>query len=104
MDNLQLIGFERTPGEATKYLNYSSRLKKMMAKIDHLIETLQANIPGMVENLLEQYVQEEEDFCESLRIKQQELLDPVTTETHCSNRMTTKDGRTQKITNRKCLT
>ncbi len=55
MDNLQLIGFERTPGEATKYLNYSSRLKKMMAKIDHLIETLQANIPGMVENLLEQY-------------------------------------------------
>jgi iron uptake system EfeUOB component EfeO/EfeM len=66
MDNLQMIGFERTPGEATKYLNYSSRLKKMMAKIDHLIETLQANIPGMVENLLEQYVQEEEDFCESL--------------------------------------
>jgi hypothetical protein len=66
MDNLQLIGFERTPGQATKYLNYSSRLKKMMAKIDHLIETLQANIPGMVENLLEQYVQEENDFCESL--------------------------------------
>jgi hypothetical protein len=65
MDNLQMIGFDKTPGEITKYLNYSSRLKKMMAKIDHIMDTLQANIPGMVETLLEQYVQEEEDFCDS---------------------------------------
>ena len=65
-ENLQLIGFEKTPGEDAKYLNYSSRLKKMIAKVDHIIEILQENIPGMVETLLEQYVQEEVDFCESL--------------------------------------
>ena len=65
-ENLQLIGFEKTPGEDAKYLNYSSRLKRMIAKVDHIIDTLQENIPGMVETLLEQYVQEEVDFCESL--------------------------------------
>jgi hypothetical protein len=65
-DNLQLIGFDKTPGEVAKYLNYSSRLKKMIAKVDHIIETLQENIPGMVETLLDQYVQEEDNFCKSL--------------------------------------
>ena len=66
MDNLQMIGFDRTPGEAAKYLNFSSRLKKMMTKVDHIMETLQVNIPGMVETLLEKYVQEEDDFCKTL--------------------------------------
>jgi len=37
-------------------------LKEMMTKVDHIMETLQANIPGMVETLFEQYVQEEDDF------------------------------------------
>jgi hypothetical protein len=64
MENLQMHGLERTPGEIEKYLNYSSRLKKMMAKIDHIIETIQANIPGLVEALLEQYVQDKHDLCD----------------------------------------
>jgi hypothetical protein len=62
MDNLQMIGLERTPSEAEKYLIYSSRFTKMMAKVDHIMATLQANIPGIVETLLELYVQDEDDF------------------------------------------
>jgi hypothetical protein len=64
MENLQMHGLERTPGEIEKYFNYSSRLKKMMAKIDHIIETIQANIPGLVEALMEQYVQDEHNLCD----------------------------------------
>ncbi len=71
MDNLQMIGFDRTPVEDAKYLNYTSRLKKMIAKINHIMATHQAKIPGMIETLLDQYVQEESDFCES-------LIDPST--------------------------
>jgi hypothetical protein len=66
MDNLQMIKFDRTPVEDAKYLNYTSRLKKMIAKIDHIMATLQAKIPGMLETLLDQYIQEENDFCKSL--------------------------------------
>jgi hypothetical protein len=66
MDNLQMIGFDRTPVEDAKYLNYTSRLKKMIAKIDHIMATQQAKIPGMIETLIDQYIQEETDFCESL--------------------------------------
>jgi hypothetical protein len=65
MDNLQMIRFDRKPVEDTKYLNYTSRLKKLIAKIDHIMATFQAKIPGMVETLLDQYVQEENDFCGS---------------------------------------
>jgi hypothetical protein len=65
MDNLQMIGFDRKPVEDTKYLNYTSRLKKLIAKIDHIMATFQAKIPGMVETLLDQYVQEESNFCGS---------------------------------------
>ena len=64
MENLQMHGLERTPGEIEKYLNYSSRLKRMMAKHDHIIETIQANIPGLVEALMEQYVQDEHNLCD----------------------------------------
>ncbi len=71
MDGLQMIGFERAKGEDEKYLGYTSRLKKMIAKIDHIMATQQANIPGMINTLLNQYVQEESDFCES-------LIDPTT--------------------------
>jgi hypothetical protein len=66
MDNLQMIGFDRTHVEDAKYLNYTSCLKKMIAKIDHVMATLQAKIPGMLETLLDQYVREEDNFCESL--------------------------------------
>jgi hypothetical protein len=71
MDTLQMIGFDRTPVEDAKYLNYTSRLRKMIAKIDHIMATLQAKIPGMLETLLDQYVQEENEFCKS-------LIDPST--------------------------
>jgi hypothetical protein len=71
MDNLQMIGFDRAKGEDEKYLGYTSRLKKMIAKIDHIMATQQANIPGMIKTLIDQYAKEENDFCES-------LIDPST--------------------------
>jgi hypothetical protein len=75
-----------------------------MAKIDHIIATLNSNIPGMVETLIEQYVREEKDFCDS-------LIDPSSRRSRsgcvhlqqqfklCSKpkMMTTKDGRTQQL-------
>ena len=77
---------------------------KVMAKIDHIIATLNANIPGMVEMLIEQDVREEKDFCDS-------LIDPSSRRSRsgcvhlqqqfklCSKpkMMTTKDGRTQQL-------
>ncbi len=66
MDNLQMIGFDRPKGEDEKYLGYTSRLKKMIAKIDHIMATQAANIPGMIKTLIDQYAKEENDFCESL--------------------------------------
>ncbi len=66
MDNLQMIGFDRAKGEDKKYLGYTSRLKKMIAKIDHIKATQEANIPSMIKTLIDQYAKEENDFCESL--------------------------------------
>ena len=73
MDNLQMIGFEKTKGEDEKYLGYTSRLKRMIAKIDHIRATQAANLPGMITTLINQYVKEEDDFCDS-------LIDPSTGE------------------------
>jgi hypothetical protein len=73
MDNLQMIGFEKTKGEDEKYLGYTSRLKRMIAKIEHIRATHQTNLPGMITTLIAQYVKEEDDFCES-------LIDPSTGE------------------------
>jgi hypothetical protein len=73
MDNLQMIGFDKTKGEDVKYLGYTSRLKKMIAKIDHIKATKATNLPGMTTTLIDQYVKEEEDFCDS-------LIDPSTGE------------------------
>ena len=73
MDHLQMIGFEKVKGEDTKYLSYTSRLKKMIAKIDHIRDTQAANLPGLITKLIDQYVKEEDDFCES-------LIDPSTGE------------------------
>ena len=39
MDNLQMIGLEKTKGEDEKYLGYTSRLKRMIAKIEHIRAT-----------------------------------------------------------------
>jgi hypothetical protein len=57
-DHLQIRGLAKTPGEVKKYLNYSSSLTKLMAKIDHIIATLEADIPGMMETLIDQYIKE----------------------------------------------
>jgi hypothetical protein len=73
MDQLQMIGFDKAKGEDEKYLGYTSRLKKMIAKIDHIRATQAANLPGMITTLIAQYVKEEEDFCDS-------LIDPSTGE------------------------
>ena len=73
MDNLNMIGFEKTKGEDEKYLGYTSRLKKMIAKIDHIRATQATNLPGMITTLINQYVKEEDDFCDS-------LIDPSTGE------------------------
>jgi hypothetical protein len=53
MDNLQMIGFEKAKGEDAKYLGYTSRLKKMIAKIDHIRATQAANLPGMITTLID---------------------------------------------------
>ena len=66
MENLQMIGFDKTKGEDGKYLDYTSRLKKMIAKIEHITATQKANMPGMIKTLIDQYAKEENDFCESL--------------------------------------
>ncbi len=66
MENLQMIGFAKAKGEDEKYLGYTSRLKKMIAKIEHITATQAANIPGMIKTLIDQYAKEENDFCESL--------------------------------------
>ncbi len=90
MDNLQMIGFDRTPVEDVKYLNYTSRLKKMIAKIDHIMATQQAKIPGMIETLIDQYIQEETDFCEN-------LIDPSTDDQDkCLDDKTGKDAADQQ--------
>jgi hypothetical protein len=65
MDNLQMIGLEKTQGEVTQYLNFSNRLTKLMTKINHIIANQDVNISGKVEPLTEQSVLKEE-FCESL--------------------------------------
>ena len=43
-----MIGFAKTKGEDAKYLDYTSRLKKMIAKIEHITATQKANMPGMI--------------------------------------------------------
>jgi hypothetical protein len=88
MDNLQMIGFARAKGEDEKYLGYTSRLKKMIAKIDHIVATQEANIPGMIKTLIDQYVQEESDFCES-------LIDPTTDDSWLEDK-TRKDAADQQ--------
>jgi hypothetical protein len=88
MDNLQMIGFEKAKGEDAKYLGYTSRLKKMIAKIDHIMATQAANIPGMITTLIDQYVKEEEDFCDS-------LIDPSTGEEWIDDQ-TRKDAADQQ--------
>ncbi len=88
MDNLQMIGFDRAKGEDEKYLGYTSRLKKMIAKVDHIMATQAANIPGMIKTLIDQYVQEESDFCES-------LIDPSTDDQWLDDR-TRKDATDQQ--------
>jgi hypothetical protein len=86
MDNLQMIGFDKTKGEDEKYLGYTSRLKKMIAKIDHIRATRAANLPGMITTLIDQYVREEDEFCES-------LIDPSTGEDWLDDQ-TRKDAAT----------
>jgi hypothetical protein len=88
MDNLQMIGFDKAKGEDEKYLGYTSRLKKMIAKIDHIRATQAANLPGMITTLINQYVKEEEDFCES-------LIDPSTGEDWLDDQ-TRKDAADQQ--------
>ncbi len=88
MDNLQMIGFDRAKGEDEKYLGYTSRLKKMIAKIDHIMATQEAKIPGMIETLIDQYVQEESEFCES-------LIDPATDDSILDDK-TRKDAADQQ--------
>ncbi len=88
MDNLQMIGFEKAKGEDEKYLGYTSRLKKMIAKIDHIRATQAANLPGMITTLIDQYVKEEEDFCKS-------LIDPSTGEEWIDDQ-TRKDAADQQ--------
>ena len=88
MDNLQMIGFEKAKGEDEKYLGYTSRLKKMIAKIDHIRATQAANLPGMITTLINQYVKEEQDFCES-------LIDPSTGEDWLDDQ-TRKDAADQQ--------
>jgi hypothetical protein len=88
MDNLQMIGFARAKGEDEKYLGYTSRLKKMIAKIDHIMATQAANIPGMIKTLIDQYAKEENDFCES-------LVDPSTNDPWLEDQ-TRKDAADQQ--------
>jgi hypothetical protein len=66
MDNLQMIGLERTQGDVTQYLNFSNRLTKLMTKINHIIANQDVNISGKVEPLTEQSVLKDEEFCKNL--------------------------------------
>ncbi len=88
MENLQMIGFDRAKGEDEKYLGYTSRLKKMIAKIDHIMATNEAKIPGMIKTLIDQYVQEENNFCKS-------LIDPATDDSWLDDK-TRKDAADQQ--------
>jgi hypothetical protein len=88
MGNLQMIGFEKAKGEDEKYLGYTSRLKRMTAKIEHIRATQAANLPGMITTVIAQYVKEEDDFCDS-------LIDPSTGEAWIDDQ-TQKDAADQQ--------
>jgi hypothetical protein len=60
----------------------------MIAKIDHIRDTQAANLSGMITTLIDQYVKEEDDFCDS-------LIDPSTGEEWIDDQ-TRKDAADQQ--------
>ena len=65
-EELKAYGFQNSPQEIKSYVNYFSRLRTLIAKIDNIIETEAMNDPDMLKELLTMYMMEEDAFSQGI--------------------------------------
>ena len=91
-EELKAYGFQNSPQEIKSYVNYFSRLRTLIAKIDNIIETKATNDPDMFQELLAMYMMEEDAFSQG--ISMQDLTNKFNSNLGASSDMnSTKHGQ-----------
>ena len=89
---MKAYGFQNSPQEIKSYVNYFSRLRTLIAKIDNIIETKATNDPDMFQELLAMYMMEEDAFSQG--ISMQDLTNKFNSNLGASSDMnSTKHGQ-----------
>jgi hypothetical protein len=94
-EELKAYGFQNSTQEIKSYVNYFSRLRTLVAKIDNIIETEAMNDPDMLKELLTMYMMEEDAFSQG--ISMQDLTNRFNSNLGASSDMnSTKHGENLK--------